>query len=79
MPTTTRRSRSGNDRSAVVPTKTVQIQDNATTNLDVSNQNSKEKVQEPENFNSIASSGFQMRNGPMVRNSGKQVSTKPWY
>jgi hypothetical protein len=76
---TTRRSRSCNDKSAEVPRETVQVRDNATTTTDVNNQNSKENEQEPENFNSITLSGFQMRNGPMVRNSGKQVSTEPWY
>jgi hypothetical protein len=82
MPMTTRRSRSGNDKSAEVPTKMVRVQDNATTTFDVNNQNSKENEQEPESFNLIALSGFQMRqmrNGQMVRNSGKQVFTEPWY
>ena len=82
MPTTTRRSRSNNDKLAKVPTKMVRVRDNATTTFDVNNKNSKENEQEPESFNSIASSGFQMRqmrNGQMVRNSDKQVFTETWY
>jgi hypothetical protein len=74
MPTTTRRSRHCNDKSAEVPTNMVRVQDNATTTTDVNNQNSKENEREPENFNSISSSGFQMRYGPTVRNSGNQKS-----
>jgi hypothetical protein len=71
-----------NDKLAKVPTKIVRVQDNATTTFDVNNQNNKENEQEPESFNLIALSGFQMRqmrNGQMVRNSGKQVFTEPWY
>ena len=80
MPTTTtRRSRSCNDKSATVPTKMVRVRDNATTTFDVNNENSKENEREPEIFNSIASSGFQMRIGQMVRDCGKQVSTETWY
>ena len=79
MPTTTRRSRSCSDKLAKVPTKMVRVRDNSVTIFVVNNQNSKENEREPESFNLIASSDFQMQNGPMVRNSGKQVSTEPWY
>jgi hypothetical protein len=82
MPTTTRRGRSGNDKLAKVCPQTVRVRDNATITLDVNNENSKENEREPESFNSIASSGFQMRqmqNGQMVRICGKQVFTEPWY
>ena len=65
------------DKLAKVPTKMVRVQDNSVTIFVVNNQNSKENEREPESFNSIALSDFQMQNGPMVRNSGKQVPTKP--
>ena len=60
----------------------VRVRDNATTTFDVNNENSNENERELESFNLIASSGFQMRqmrNGQMVRNNGKQVSTEIWY
>jgi hypothetical protein len=82
MPTTTRRGQSGNDKSAKVCLQTVRVRDNATITLDVNNENSKENEREPESFNSMASSGFQMRqmqNGQMVRICLKQVFTEPWY